>query len=110
MGFDILIDCLFLCYFAERQEFTTVVLMELIKRNPFEFDFIQTFFSSGKFVLSLAYSPDGKYIASGAIEGFINIFDITTGKLIHTFEGHAMPIRSLCFTPGLLDFKFSILK
>lgn len=44
-------------------------------------------------------SPDGKYIACGAIDGIINIFDMTTGKLMHTLEGHAMPIRGLCFSP-----------
>uniref|UniRef100_A0A2C9JG02 Uncharacterized protein n=1 Tax=Biomphalaria glabrata TaxID=6526 RepID=A0A2C9JG02_BIOGL len=44
-------------------------------------------------------SPDGKFIASGALDGIVNVFDITTGKLIHTLEGHAMPIRSLCFSP-----------
>ena len=35
-------------------------------------------------------SPDGKYIASGAIDGIINIFDMTTGKLLHTLEGMEM--------------------
>lgn len=40
----------------------------------------------GKFILSIAYSPDGKYLASGAIDGIINIFDIATGKLLHTLE------------------------
>jgi len=44
-------------------------------------------------------SPDGKYIASGAIDGIINIFDVASQKLVHTLEGHAMPIRSLCFSP-----------
>lgn len=34
-----------------------------------------------------AQSPDGKYLASGAIDGIINIFDIATGKLLHTLEG-----------------------
>ena len=32
-------------------------------------------------------SPDGKYIASGATDGIINIFDVASGKLIHTFQG-----------------------
>lgn len=36
-----------------------------------------------------AQSPDGKYLASGAIDGIINIFDIATGKLLHTLEGMA---------------------
>lgn len=32
-------------------------------------------------------SPDGKYIASGAIDGIINIFDVTYGKVLRTLEG-----------------------
>lgn len=35
----------------------------------------------------LLQSPDGKYIASGALDGIVNVFDISTGKLIHTLEG-----------------------
>lgn len=53
----------------------------------------------GKFALSIAYSPDGKYIACGAIDGIIYIFEVVSEKLIHTLEGHAMPIRGLCFSP-----------
>lgn len=37
--------------------------------------------------LVTSQSPDGKYLASGAIDGIINIFDIATGKLLHTLEG-----------------------
>jgi WD repeat-containing protein 61 len=54
---------------------------------------------NGKFTLSIAYSPDGKYIASGAIDGIINIFDVAVGKVAQTLEGHAMSVRSLCFSP-----------
>lgn len=32
-------------------------------------------------------SPDGKYIASGAIDGIINIFDVAYGKVLRTLEG-----------------------
>jgi WD40 repeat protein len=38
-------------------------------------------------------SPDGKYIASGAIDGIINIFDVSSGKLVHTLEGN---VRVFC--------------
>jgi WD repeat-containing protein 61 len=37
--------------------------------------------------LFIFQSPDGKYIASGAIDGIINIFDVASGKLVHTLEG-----------------------
>ena len=32
-------------------------------------------------------SPDGKLVASGAIDGIINLFDLQSGRLLHTLEG-----------------------
>lgn len=29
----------------------------------------------------------------------INIFDVAAGKVAQTLEGHAMSVRSLCFSP-----------
>jgi WD repeat-containing protein 61 len=39
-------------------------------------------------------------LACGSIDGFVNIFDIQASKLLHSFEGHAMPIRSIAFAPN----------
>ena len=39
---------------------------------------------SGAFLLQ---SPDGKLVASGAIDGIINLFDLQSGRLLHTLEG-----------------------
>ena len=42
------------------------------------------------FILFICFSlksPDGKLIASGAIDGIINLFDLQTGRLLHTLEG-----------------------
>ena len=50
-------------------------------------------------LLILFQSPDGKYVASGATDGIINVFDVASAKLLHTLEGHAMQIRSLTFSP-----------
>ena len=33
------------------------------------------------------------------MDGIINVFDVESGALLHTLEGHAMPVRSLCFSP-----------
>lgn len=52
---------------------------------------------NSRFVQSVAYSPDGRRIACGAMDGTVALFDAGTGKLLHTLQGHAMPVRSLCF-------------
>lgn len=53
----------------------------------YELWFLSLTFSLTLFPSILSQSPDGKYLASGAIDGIINIFDIATGKLLHTLEG-----------------------
>lgn len=52
-----------------------------------------------KFVLSVAYSPDGRRIAAGGMDGTVALFDAATGKLLHTLDGHFKPVRDLTFTP-----------
>ncbi|KAG8185675.1 hypothetical protein JTE90_008945 [Oedothorax gibbosus] len=58
----------------------------------------ENFLETKKFTLSIAFSPNGKFLASGAIDGIIKVFDIAAGKLVHTLEGHAMPVRGLTFS------------
>lgn len=54
---------------------------------------------SGKFVLSVAWSPDGRRLACGAMDGTIAIFDVAYAKFLHHLEGHFMPVRSLMYSP-----------
>ena len=35
---------------------------------------------NGKFVMAVAYSPDGRLLASGAVDGAVALFDSTTGR------------------------------
>jgi WD40 repeat protein len=42
-----------------------------------------------KIINSVAFSPDGRMIASGGQDASIKLWDKATGRLIHTFEGHA---------------------
>lgn len=51
----------------------------------------------------LLQSPDGKYLASGAIDGIINIFDIATGKLLHTLEGNGLCICNIQVVTSFLN-------
>ncbi|KAK3438849.1 WD repeat-containing protein VIP3 [Eucalyptus grandis] len=52
-----------------------------------------------KFVLSVAWSPDGRRLACGSMDGTISIFDVARAKFLHHLEGHFMPVRSLVFSP-----------
>lgn len=54
---------------------------------------------SGKFVLSVAWSPDGRRLACGSMDGTISVFDVSRAKFLHNLEGHFMPVRSLVFSP-----------
>lgn len=53
----------------------------------------------GKFVLSVAWSPDGKRLACGSMDGTICVFDVHRAKFLHHLEGHFMPVRSLVYSP-----------
>ncbi|HEY7424322.1 MAG TPA: sigma-70 family RNA polymerase sigma factor, partial [Gemmataceae bacterium] len=67
-------------------------------------------------VFAVSFAPDGKTLASGgsdqsissweqlfAPEGYpsaVRLWDVATGKLLHTLEGHQQAIDSLSFSPN----------
>lgn len=52
-----------------------------------------------KFVLSVAWSPDGRRLACGSMDGTISVFDVARAKFLHHLDGHYMPVRSLVYSP-----------
>ena len=54
-----------------------------------------------EYVLCLAFSPDGKMLATGAgfVESDIRLWDVASGKEIKRLEGHRACISSLVFWP-----------
>src|SRR6266508_1035921 len=55
-------------------------------------------FNSG-IVYSVAFSPDGKMLASGSHEQVVKLWDVGTGNLIRSFMGHRNTIHSVAFSP-----------
>src|SRR5262245_24426714 len=52
----------------------------------------------------VAFSPDGKFMASGAAtfrgeEGEVRVWSAVSGELVHTLRGHTGPIGTLVFSP-----------
>ncbi len=48
----------------------------------------------------VAYSPDGQLLAVAANEqSLVKVFDATTGRRIHTLDGHSARAITVCFSP-----------
>ena len=53
-----------------------------------------------KSALSVSYSPDSKWIASGSLDKSIIIWDADSGKQVKQFTGHGGNIYDIDFVPG----------
>jgi len=50
-------------------------------------------------VRSVAFSPDGQTLASGAADHTVRLWRVADGALLHTLEGHTDMVRSVAFSP-----------
>ena len=50
-------------------------------------------------VLSVAFSPDGRYIVSGGLDNTVRLWERETGKQVRIFEGHTSWVFSVAFSP-----------
>ena len=52
-----------------------------------------------RWVWAVAFSPDGRRLASGDSEGTICLWEAQTGKQLRRFTGHEGYVTSLVFAP-----------
>jgi hypothetical protein len=50
-------------------------------------------------VLSVAFSPDGKRLASASADGTVKVWDATSGQEALTLKGHTDKLKSVAFSP-----------
>jgi WD40 repeat protein/serine/threonine protein kinase len=50
-------------------------------------------------VTSVAYSPDGKRLASGSHDGTVRVWDAATGQQLRVLRGHTAPVNGVAFSP-----------
>ena len=60
---------------------------------------LKTFAGYSSAVRSIAFSPDGRLLASGSVDKKVSLWDVETGKIIKTFTGHAGEVNTVLFTP-----------
>ncbi len=58
-----------------------------------------TYSGHSDYVSSVAWSPDGKYIVSGSIDGRIQAWDATSGNHIYTYAGHSDALFDVAWSP-----------
>jgi RNA polymerase sigma factor (sigma-70 family) len=49
-------------------------------------------------VVAIAFSADGRWLASGGYDGSVRLWDVDTGKAIHVMRGHGREVTSVVFS------------
>jgi len=57
------------------------------------------FIATDAALVSVAFAPDGRLLASGGRDQTVRLWDVQTGALLRTFAGHTSWVRSVAFAP-----------
>jgi RNA polymerase sigma factor (sigma-70 family) len=57
------------------------------------------FRAPGSFTLAVALTADGKLLARGGADHTVDLWEVASGKKLHTLKGHTVPILRVAFSP-----------
>jgi WD40 repeat protein len=57
------------------------------------------FIGHSKSIYSIAFSPDGKYLASSSKDNTVKLWSVELQKEITTLQGHSSEVLSVAFSP-----------
>jgi WD40 repeat protein len=68
-------------------------------RSRYNFSLAATLTGHSHSVYTVAYSFDGKSLASGSYDQTVKIWDLATGQDFYTLTGHTEPVYSVAYSP-----------
>ena len=77
--------------------FPPILLKQELKNRP-QYSLLGTLSGHAWAVLTVAFSPDGKVLATGSEDNTIKLWEVNTGKMIDTLSGHSWSVVALAFS------------
>jgi hypothetical protein len=77
----------------------TIFIQRVMTQELFD---TETFLRSGHTdeIYALSFSPDGTRIVSGSADNTVKMWDVESGRVIRTFQGHFGSVFSVAFSPN----------